>query len=212
MKQLPNLSGLDLAALLSSRVCHDVISPVGAIANGLELLDEDNDAETSEIAMQLIRSSAENAKAKLQFARIAFGAAGSAGSQIDTGDAQSVAQAFFDIDKKTELKWQGERALVAKNKVKLLLNLLLIGISAIPRGGVVSVEIHDPNGELSYKVTSSGKNARVPPEFLAMMSGSYDEQVDAHAVQPLYALMLAQSCNMEISANLKGEDVVFEAR
>ena len=86
MQKLPKLDGLDLAALLCSRVCHDVISPVGAIANGIELIDEGTDPETNDIAMDLIRASAKNASAKLQYARIAFGAAGSAGAHIDTGD------------------------------------------------------------------------------------------------------------------------------
>ena len=117
-----SLSASELAALLCSRVCHDIISPVGAINNGLELLDEGG---ADEDAMQLIRASAVNASARLQYARIAFGAAGSAGMQIDTGDAQNVATAFFR-NEKPELEWSGTRALLPKNKVKLLLNLLLI--------------------------------------------------------------------------------------
>jgi len=69
------LSDLDLASLLCSRVCHDVISPVGAIANGLELMDdEDTDAEMKATALQMVKSSARTATAKLKFCRIAFGA------------------------------------------------------------------------------------------------------------------------------------------
>jgi len=79
MSRNPNLTlaGPDLAALLCSRVCHDIISPVGAINNGLELLDEGGaDVE----AMDLIRSSALNASVRLKFARLAFGASGSIGA------------------------------------------------------------------------------------------------------------------------------------
>jgi len=211
MQKLPELGGMDLAALLCSRVCHDVISPVGAIANGIELLDEGMDEETSEIAMDLIRSSAKNASARLQFARIAFGAAGSAGAHIDTGDAESVARAFFDNEKKTDIEWHGERALMAKNQVKLLLNMVIVGLGAIPRGGLVKAEIEDPNGSPKFRVTSSGKNARVPPAFLALLNGTFDETIDAHAIQPIYTLQLAQSAGMEVTAKLAGEDVVFEA-
>jgi histidine phosphotransferase ChpT len=82
------LGALDLAALLCSRVCHDLISPVGAIVNGIEVLEEDKDEETRTFALDLIKKSARNASARLQFCRLAFGAAGSAGSQIDTGDAE----------------------------------------------------------------------------------------------------------------------------
>src|SRR4051812_46031134 len=122
MAELFSLSAPDLAALLCSRVCHDIISPVGAINNGLELLDEGG---ADEDAMRLIRQSAKNASARLQFARIAFGAAGSAGMMIDTGDAEAVAIAFLK-NEKPELVWKGTRALLPKNKVKLLLNLLLV--------------------------------------------------------------------------------------
>lgn len=211
MHKLPAIAGMDLAALLCSRVCHDVISPVGAIANGIELIDDGGDAETSEIAMDLIRSSAANASAKLQFARIAFGAAGSAGAHIDTGDAESVARAYFETEKKTELEWHGERALLAKNKVKFLLNLVLVGLGAIPRGGVVKVEIEDPNGEPRFKITSTGTNARVPPAFLDLLNGAFDEDVDAHAIQPIYTLQLAESSGLMVTARLEGENVVFQA-
>lgn len=212
MQKLPELKGMDLAALLCSRVCHDIISPVGAISNGLELLDDDgSDEETSEIAMDLIRSSAKNASARLQFARIAFGAAGSAGAHIDTGDAENVARAFFDNEKKTNLEWHGERALLPKNKVKLLLNMLLVGLGAIPRGGVVKSEIEDPNGDPKLRITATGMNARVPPAFLDLLNGTFEEDIDAHAVQPVYTLKLAEAAGMTLSARLEGEDVVFES-
>jgi len=212
MPQLPEISAMDLGALLCSRVCHDIISPVGAISNGLELLDEDGtDDDTREIAMGLIRSSAVNASSKLQFARIAFGAAGSAGADIDTGDAQAVAQAYFDTEKKTTLEWSGERALMPKNKVKFLLNLLLVSLHAIPRGGEVKASFTDPNGSPSFKVVASGKNARVPPVFLDLLNGTFEENLDAHAVQPLYTLKLAEAAGLSVSAILEGEDVVFTA-
>ena len=84
------LDGMDLAALLCSRVCHDVISPVGAIINGLEVLEDEKDGEMREIALELIKKSAAAASARLQFCRLAYGAAGSAGASIDTGDAENV--------------------------------------------------------------------------------------------------------------------------
>ncbi len=98
------LEPLDLAALLCSRVCHDVISPVGAIVNGLEVLDEEKDPDTRAFAMDLVKKSANMASAKLQFCRLAFGAAGSAGASIDTGDAESVTRAFSGDDK-IKLDW-----------------------------------------------------------------------------------------------------------
>ncbi len=209
MPALPEISALDLSALLCSRVCHDIISPVGAVANGLELLDEDADEETREIAMGLIRSSTANASARLQFARIAFGAAGSAGADIDTGDAQAVAQGYFDNEKKTTLTWEGERALMAKNKVKFLLNLLLVALNAIPRGGEIVSRFEEPAGKTRFEVRATGRNARVPPLLLDFLNGAFEEHMDAHAVQPLYTLKLAEAAGINVSVSIDGETVTF---
>src|SRR5579862_2060301 len=133
------IGALDLAALLCSRVCHDLISPVGAIVNGLEVLDEDKDEETKVFALELIKKSAQQASAKLQFCRLAFGAAGSAGAQIETGDAERVARGLIE-DGKTTIAWNLPRELAPKNRVKLLLNMIVVGAGAIPRGGTLTVD------------------------------------------------------------------------
>src|ERR1041385_5169807 len=125
MAGLVTLEALDLAALLCSRVCHDLISPVGAVVNGLEVLEEGKDEETRTFALDLIKKSAQQASTRLQFCRLAFGAAGSAGAAIDLGDAQGVARGFLE-DGKTRLEWNLPRELLPKNRVKLLLNLLLL--------------------------------------------------------------------------------------
>ena len=95
------IGALDLAALLCSRLCHDLISPVGAIVNGIEVMEEDKDEETKAFALDLIKKSAYQASAKLQFCRLAFGAAGSAGAQIDLGDAEKAARGLLEDGKTT---------------------------------------------------------------------------------------------------------------
>src|SRR6202167_4913397 len=123
------LESVDLAALLCSRVCHDVISPVGAIVNGLEVLEDEKDGEMREVALELIKKSAASASARLQFCRLAFGAAGSLGASIDTGDAENVTRGLINNDR-TKLVWNATRQYAPKNKVKLVLNLCLIAVSA----------------------------------------------------------------------------------
>jgi histidine phosphotransferase ChpT len=208
MADIFTLTAPDLAALLCSRVCHDIISPVGAINNGLELLDEGG-ADTD--AMNLIRASARNASARLQFARIAFGAAGSAGMVIDTGDAESVATAFLR-NEKPEFEWTGARWLLPKNNVKLLLNLILVANAAIPRGGKISVALDGSDTSPKFTVSSRGPMLRVPPKFLELHSGNRPEEaIDAHAVQPYYTLLLAKESSMEISIHATPEEIVFTA-
>src|SRR5947199_5628238 len=148
-----SLEMLDLAALLCSRVCHDLISPVGAVVNGLEVLEDDNDEQTKTFALELIKKSAQQASARLQFCRLAFGAAGSAGASIDLGDAEGVARGFMHDDK-TKPKWGAPRVLPPKNKVKLLLNLLLLAGGTIPRGGNLTLEPVGEGDSMGFKVTA----------------------------------------------------------
>ncbi len=211
MSETP-IEALDLAALLCSRVCHDLISPVGAIVNGLEVLEEAKDEETKTFALELITKSANTASAKLQFCRIAFGAAGSAGAQIDLGDAQTVARGFLE-DGKTKLVWNLPRVLLVKNRVKLLLNMLLIAGQAIPRGGQLTV---DPIGEgdnLGFKVTATGTNAKILATTPPLLAGEHGaEPLNAHHIQPFYAGLLARSSGMTATMAMDGEAVVVSAQ
>jgi histidine phosphotransferase ChpT len=197
---------LDLAALLSSRVCHDLINPVGAIVNGLEVMDSSNKAEDKEFALELIRKSAVSTSARLQFCRIAYGAAGSAGTQIDLGDAQKVARGHLE-DEKTKLTWNLPHVFLAKNRVKLLLNMLVIAQQAIPRGGELVV---DPVGEgdaMSFRIRSVAPNAREPHGIAEQLNLANATAVTAHAVQPYYTALLAQACGLKIELT-KDEGVV----
>jgi len=201
------IGALDLAALLCSRVCHDLISPVGAIVNGLEVLEENKDEETKTFALDLIKKSSRQASAKLQFCRLAFGAAGSAGAQIETGDAERVARGLLE-DGKTTIVWNLPREVVAKNRVKLLLNMLMVAVGAIPRGGTLTVGAADGG----YRVAATGLNARLTATTAELLAGSPSHPVDAHAIQPVYTGILARDCGLTVSAAAEGEAVVVTAR
>jgi histidine phosphotransferase ChpT len=208
-----SLDALDLAALLSSRVCHDVISPVGAIVNGLEVLeDKEMDAEMRTHALALIKTSAAEASARLQFCRLAFGAAGSKGASIDTGDAELVTRQFL-ADERTQLNWSVPRVLMSKNKVKLLLNLCLLADATIPRGGVISVSSSGDEERVSLKIEAKGTNARLAATIPALLAGEVEEgALDARAIQPYYAGLVARACGLEVSVSAAPELVTIEAR
>ncbi len=206
------IEALDLAALLCSRVCHDLISPVGAIVNGLEVLEEEKDEATKEFALDLIKKSARTASAKLQFCRIAFGAAGSAGAQIDLGDAENIARGFLEDDK-TKLAWNLPRALSPKNRVKLLLNMLVIAGQAIPRGGRISVEPVGSGDTMGFRVTAAGTNAKIPPAVPSLLTGEErGDELDAHRIQPFYAGLLAKACGVKAAITMDGETVAITAQ
>jgi histidine phosphotransferase ChpT len=206
------LEALDLAALLCSRVCHDLISPSGAIVNGLEVLEESTDEETKSFALDLIKKSARTASARLQFCRIAFGAAGSASAQIDLGDAENVARGFIEDDK-IKLSWNLSSALLPKNRVKLLLNMLLVAAHSIPRGGIVAVEGDGPPDAMTFKISARGLNARIPQAVPALLAGFPERGVvDAHAIQPFYTGLLGRAGGLAVSIETEGDAIVVAAR
>jgi histidine phosphotransferase ChpT len=206
----PAPDALELAALLCSRVCHDLISPVGAIVNGLEVLDDNPKPEDRDFALDLIRKSAKTASARLQFCRLAFGAAGSAGAQIDLGDAQNMARGHIE-DGKITITWNLPRLLLPKNRVKLLLNMLIIAQQTIPRGGTLTV---DPLGEgevFGFRVTARGLNARLPQNIADLLASGELVANDAHSVQPYYTRLLAQACGLKVSLAADGDAMVVTA-
>jgi len=212
MSAVITLESLDLAALLCSRVCHDLISPAGAIVNGLEVFEESNDEETKTFALELIKKSARTASARLQFCRIAFGAAGSAGAQIDLGDAENVARGIIE-DEKVKLAWNLPRALLPKNRVKLLLNMLLVATQSIPRGGILAVDGEGVAEAMTFKITARGLNARVPQAVPALLAGCPEGgTIDAHAIQTFYAGMLARSSGLAVTIEAEGDAITVAAR
>ncbi|MGB2729626.1 MAG: histidine phosphotransferase family protein [Methylovirgula sp.] len=205
------LSPLDLAALLCSRVCHDVISPVGAIVNGLEVLEEEKDAEMRGFALDLVKKSARTASARLQFSRLAFGAAGSAGAAIDTGDAEQVARGLF-ADERTRLEWDVPRILMPKDKVKLVLNLCLIAAAAIPRGGIISVKVNDADTVARIEVEAKGTNARLASHVPQLLAGTPENNhVDAQGIQAYYTGLIARAAKLTLSVATSADLVRLEA-
>jgi histidine phosphotransferase ChpT len=196
--------------LLCSRVCHDLISPVGAIVNGLEVLDDNPKPEDREFALDLIRKSARTASARLQFCRLAFGAAGSSSAQIDLGDAQTMARGHIE-DGKTTIAWNLPRLLLPKNRVKLLLNMMVIAQQTIPRGGVLTVDSVGEGEAAGFRVTASGLNARLPQNIADILSSTHLAASDAHSVQPYYTRLLAQACGLSVKLAAEGEAVVVTA-
>jgi histidine phosphotransferase ChpT len=194
-----HLDALDLAALLCSRVCHDVINPVGAIVNGLEVLEDENDPAMKNFALELIKKSSKTASARLQFARIAFGAAGSAGASIDLGDAENVARGFIHDDKVT-LDWSAPRLLMPKNKVKLLLNLLVVATSTIPRGGAITAKVTGDADTAYFDILALGSHARIPGPLAALLAGEPEGgALDSHAIQPYYTGLVARAAGMSVT-------------
>jgi histidine phosphotransferase ChpT len=215
MADFIELKATDLAAMLCSRVCHDLINPVGAIGNGLEVLADPSQAAMAEGAHELIANSAKHARAKLEFARLAYGASSTASTDFDTRECERVARLLFEIEK-PELDWQVPLILLPKHKAKLLMNMLLIASMAVPRGGVVKVEVIGAPGEEVFRLTSTSdpekrQKTLMPSGAEGLLSGSPEEGVDARGIQPFYTGILARMTDMDLKIGIDNDVFTFTA-
>jgi histidine phosphotransferase ChpT len=216
MTDIIELKATDLAAMLCSRVCHDLINPIGAIGNGLEVLADPGQTDMAEGARDLIASAAKQSRAKLEFARLAYGASSTAGTDIDTRECERVARILFDIEK-ADLDWDVPLILLPKHKAKLFMNMLLIAAGSVPRGGVVTARISGPAGEEKFEFSSKSdpekrQKTLVPAGTAGLLSGIPDEgSVDARGIQPFYTGLLARITDMDIDIGIENDIFHFTA-
>src|SRR6185369_3416929 len=134
------MTEIEFAALLVSRVCHDLVGPLGAVVNGMEVLEDERDPAMRADAIKLVTMSADQALARIQFMRIAFGAAGSAGAELDLSEIGRLITGLL-AGGKTTLAWQAGPAYWGKDWAKLIMNATLLAADCLPRGGTVTVRI-----------------------------------------------------------------------
>ena len=202
----------DLAALLSAKLCHDLAGPVSALGAALSVLDDEDAADMRDDALNLVRSGARQAQAKLEFMRLAVGAGGSAPSRVDMGQIQSLAGAMFS-EHKPELVWKTEAASLDKPAARVLLNLIWLAVDAVPRGGTVTIEASAPEGGVvRLRIVSAGPRARLDPAYAAALAGEAPESgFDARSIQPFYAGLIARENGGRAEARAEDERVEFVA-
>lgn len=195
------MQDIRLAALLASRLCHDLTGPVGAIGNGVELLIDETDEGVRRQSFELVEMSATEANRRLAFYRLTLGAAGGLQASIPVSEARRVALDFFE-GRKADLEWAetlGAGIQLPPAGTRLLLNLVLLVVESMPRGGRVGVSI-EGEGPWTLSVRGEGTGAAVRDEDRAALSGSLtDEALDARTAQPAYAAALAASAGSTIN-------------
>ena len=170
--------GIDLASLLCSRLCHDLLSPVGAMNNGLELLADETDPAMRARCIDLLGDSARAAAARLKYYRLAFGAGGGFGASLDPADAREAIESLLALTGKTRLDWQVGEGPLPKRAVKLLLNAALIAHEALVRGGVLSIAAEMQDRGIEMVLRAEGPRVVVDPVIRAALTG----QLAAHEV------------------------------
>jgi len=146
------IAPLDFASLLCSRLCHDLLSPVGALSNGLELLADEKDPEMRQRCFELLEQSARASADKLRFFRLAFGAGGGFGDMIALDEPRAVVDALVGGNGRITANWALAGDSMPKPAVRVLLNLALIGIEALVRGGTLDIA-GETRAEGTAKVT-----------------------------------------------------------
>ena len=202
---------LRVAELLASRLCHDLVSPVGAVNNGLELMAEDLDPEMLQDALALADKSAKQASATVQFFRLAYG---QAGRQVDMGAAElkRLAEGYL-TSQKAELAWDAD-ALVLNGPDgggKLLLNLIALAVEALQRGGTIRAEA-SADGH-AVQVTAEGTNARLRDESRAAMAdGVETAELGPRAVQGYFSRLIARRIGGDLQVREDEGVVRFQVR
>ncbi len=198
---------LTLMSLISSKICHDLISPIGALANGVEVLSEDDDPDMREHAMVLLQTSVEQASAKLQFARLAYGASGSLGQEIDLREAENALKLLYGKSKQ-QIIWNVPAEPFDRNVVKLLLNLVYIAVDCIPRGGEVSVSHSSKDEKTIFNIEISGDRAKFNDGAeMAFNKELNPEELDARSIQPFLTTWLAKQVGAKIDVEAKENQI-----
>lgn len=207
--RMSELAIFEMASLLSSRLCHDLVSPVGAVTNGLEVLEDEDDAEMREMAFRLIRESAERAANKLQFARLAYGAAGGPGADIDLGEARKICTQILG-DHKVALDWQCDLAAVDRLIAKLFVNLVYLCAESLPRGGTVTAQLSAQGA--SAEIIVKGEGAMLTPAegTAQVLSGESElNGLSPRAAQAYYTGLVARCLNTKVDMADCGQPLSF---
>ncbi|MEG8026728.1 histidine phosphotransferase family protein [Sphingomonas aerolata] len=212
------VSPVDFASLLCSRLCHDLLSPVGALNNGLELLADETDPAMRARCMELLADSARASASKLKFFRLAFGAAGGFGEEVATREAKSAIEGLIAENKRIELAWLVDEETMPKAAIKVLLNLVLIGSESLVRGGRMEIGGEDNAGHLEVVVKVEGPRLVLDPEIRwTLVDGPGDTAVTprAAAAYMVHTLVAESGGSMQIFEPSDGVMIfgaVFNAR
>lgn len=201
------MSKLDFAALLCSRLCHDLVSPVGAINNGLELLAGEQDESMRDAVFDLIEKSTAQTSNKLQFFRLAFGAAGGFSAHLDTREAEKSLRAFL-AGSKVELSWNVSTSELSKGGVKLLLNMCLVSAETLVRGGLLAVTYSEAADDtVTLSVEATGTRVIFSDDIRAALQGRVKEKdLEPRSAPAHLACMVAA----ELGGTVQIEDIDAE--
>ncbi|MEA3039974.1 MAG: histidine phosphotransferase ChpT, partial [Sphingomonadales bacterium] len=189
----PRMKSHEFASLLCSRLCHDLLSPVGALNNGIELLTDEHDPEMRARCLDLLGESARASANKLKFFRLAFGAAGGFADEVDTREARVAIEGLFGGDGRIQLGWMVDMPTMGKSALKVLLNLVLIAGDSLVRGGRLDVGAEKHGDGMDIAVRAEGPRIVIDAELKLALAGEASEE----AIAPRAAAAWLVHCLVE---------------
>ena len=205
------VSAEELAARLASKLCHDFISPAGAIVSGLDLLEDPAAKDMREDAMELIAASARKLVDHLAFARVAFGAAAGV-AMFDCAELQRLTQGVY-AHVRADLDWVVAAPSLPKAPAQTLVNLAQLAAGALPLGGVARVELTEDREGYLITVAASGPKPRLHAEVAAGLAGEpLGDGLAGRWVQAYYVHALAVAAGGRLEAAADEETVTLRAR
>ena len=203
---------VDLASLLCSRLCHDLLSPVGALSNGIELLRDERDPEMRQRCMELLEQSARISADKLKFFRLAFGAAGGFGESVPVEEPRELVRALVANSGRIALEWAVSEEQLPKAAVKVLLNLAAIGIDALPRGGQLDIGAERRDGASEIAVRAAGDKIAFDETIGAALEGTLPPSELSGRTAPAYMIrQIADGVGGGLQYALSDESLVMGA-
>lgn len=181
---------IDLASLLCSRLCHDMLSPIGALNNGLELLADETDPEMRQRCLDLLEQSARTSANKLKFFRLAFGAAGGFGDAVPTDETQALISSLVAADERLTLEWAVSEKTLSKPAIKVLLNLAAIGLDSLVRGGTLAIGAERRDGQTEIAVRAAGPKVAFDKTVGQALDGTLPLEELSGRTAPAYLIRL----------------------
>lgn len=201
----------DLASFVAAKLCHDFISPSGAIISGLDLLEDPSAQDMREDAMKLIAASAKKLVSIVQFARLAFGAATTA-ERFDPLELKKALDGMFDHMRAT-LDWQVEHAVFEKPHARALLNLAYLGGAALPMGGTASVYAKPDGNDLVLAFDGQGNRARLKTEVVQGLNGQpLTEGLAGQWIQPYWLHQIVQDAKGKLDFSTAQDRILIRIR
>ncbi len=201
-----------IIALVSSRVCHDLASPLQALTTALDVLDSDNSPEMRESALNLIRNSTTQAGAKVDFMRATFGSVTAGKGSMNLEDLKNISNRFFE-SQKSNLNWETTESEIPRSMGRILMNLLMISLDSLPRGGEITIRSQKNDNILEFSLNSAGLRVNLKEAMRSALMGKEPEEgFDGRTIQPYLAFITASHNNIELAARETEESITLIAR